>query len=450
MRTFMKRRMATPEWLVPVINGFIQRPGRQAALRSVFFCVLAMEFTGTAGDWPQWRGPSRDGHAAPDENLPEGLPSNLEPVWQQPAGSGFASPITAGDRLFLAEEDQGQEVLRALRPATGAQIWNAAYGPSDGDEWGSGPRCTPLADEDRIYVQSMRGEFACVSQEDGRTLWRFSFEKDYGVEWAGGGNAPTAASRRRGHSGAPVVLRDRIYVAVGATDGATVVAFDKRNGKELWRSGEDETAYAALITGPLAGRQQLVAYTAGGLRGLDLDTGEHLWQVPLRTAANRHAVTPILLADSVIVSSHTIGLRAFRTVAQEGRTRVAPLWSVPSLKTSIATMVHVAGHLYGQGPDQNFVCVDAATGDVKWDQPGFGERPLVGYSSTLAAGDRLLVLTDDGQLVLMRANPERYVELGRVQICGRTWSHHAFAGGRLYVRDRRALLAFDLRDVAGR
>ena len=206
------------------------------------------------------------------------------------------------------------------------------------------------------------------------------------------------------------------------------------------------------MTGSLAGRQQVVAYTAGGLRGLDLDNGEQLWHVPLRTAANRHAVTPILAADSIVVSSHTIGLRSFRALADEGRTSLAPSWSVPSLKTSIATMVLVAGHLYGQGPDQNFVCVDAATGDVKWSQQGFGERPLVGYSSTLAAGDRLLVMTDDGQLVLMQANPERYTELGRVQICGRTWSHHALAGGRLYVRDRRALLAFDLSpaEAAGR
>jgi outer membrane protein assembly factor BamB len=414
--------------------------------------LLATTLIAAGGDWPQWRGPFRDGHAASDEVLPATLPANLEPAWQQQVGSGFASPITAGDRLFLAEEGQGKEVLRALRPATGALIWKTAYGPSDGDEWGSGPRCTPLADDDRIYVQSMRGEFACLSQEDGGVLWSFSFEKDYGVEWAGGGNAPAAASRRRGHSGAPVISGNRIYVSVGATEGATVVAFDKRNGKELWRSGTDETAYAALMTGSLAGRQQLVAYTAGGLRGLDLDTGEQLWQVPLRTAANRHAVTPILVADSVVVSSHTIGLRGFRTLADEGRTSVAPLWSAPALKTSIATMVHVTGHLYGQGPDQNFVCVDAATGEIEWSQPGFGERPLVGYSSTLAAGDRLLVLTDDGQLVLMQANPERYAELGRVQICGRTWSHHALAGGRLYVRDRRALLAFDLSgaDAAGR
>jgi outer membrane protein assembly factor BamB len=331
-----------------------------------------------------------------------------------------------------------------LNPDTGATLWQTAYAPSDGDEWGSGPRCTPLAEEGRLYVQSMRGEFACLDQRDGRRLWGFSFEKDYGVKWAGGGDAPDAASRRRGHSGAPVVAGARIFVAVGSVDGATIVAFDKRTGQEQWRSGNDETAYAALITGRLAGRDQVIAYTAKGLTGLDLASGEPLWYVPLRTLANRHTSTPILREEEVIVSSHSLGLRSFRTARDGNALQAQPHWSVPALKTSIATLVQVDDHLYGQGPSQNFICIDARDGSQKWSQPGFGERPLVGYSAVLAAGKRLLVLTDDGQLVLLQATSERYAELGRFQACGKTWNHPALAEGRVFLRDRRELLAYDL------
>jgi outer membrane protein assembly factor BamB len=290
----------------------------------------------------------------------------------------------------------------------------------------------------------MRGEFACLDQRDGRRLWGISFENDYGVKWAGGGDAPDAASRRRGHSGAPVVAGDRIYVAVGSVNGATIVAFDKRTGQERWRSGQDETAYAALVTGRLAGRDQVIAYTAKGLSGLDLQSGEPLWTVPLRTLANRHTSTPILREDEIIVSSHSIGLRSFRTTRHGDRLQTVPHWSVPALKTSIATLVQVGDYLYGQGPSRNFICVDARTGAEKWAQPGFGEKPLVGYSAVLAAGRRLLVLTDDGQLVLLQATPDRYVELGRFQACGKTWNHPALAGGRVFLRDRRELLAYDL------
>ncbi len=415
-----------------------------ALRRSLGFALLVTALSGTGGDWPQWRGPLRDGHAAPDETLPETLPPDLAPRWHQPAGGGFASPVVAAGRLFVVEDIDGQETARALQPDTGTEIWRTPYARTFGDEWGSGPRCTPLADDSRLYVQSMRGEFACLDQADGRRLWHLSFEADYGVHWEGGNDASDSASRRRGHNGAPVIVGTRIYVAVGSTRGASVVCFDKATGSEVWRAGSDETAYAALMSGRLAGREQVIAYTAGGLVGFGLDRGEILWRAPLRTAANRHVVTPILNKDTVTVSSHTIGLRSYHIDASGAGLTASLAWSKPALKTSLATLVQVGGHLYGQGPDQNFLCVQADTGSVKWSQPGFGERPLVGYTATLAAGDRLLALTDGGQLVLIAADPEKYRELGRVQICGRTWNHPALAGGRIYLRDRRQLLAVDL------
>lgn len=419
------------------------------------FCIVltALTVSVPAGDWPQWRGPLRDGHAAPDERLPDSLPASFEPRWQQPVGGGFASPIVAGSRLFLLEEIDGKETARALKPETGEELWRTPYAPAQGDEWGSGPRCTPVADDGRLYVQSLRGEFACLDQTDGRRLWGFSFEKDYGVKWEGGNDGSDSASRRRGHNGSPIILRDRIYVPVGATNGGTIVCFDKKTGTEIWRVGSDETAYAPLMTATLAGREQVIAFSAPGLTGLMPTTGEVLWRIPLRTAANRHAVTPIILRDEVIVSSHSIGLRNFRIETgksgQDSRFVARPAWSNPSLKTSLATLVYVDGFFYGQGPDRNLICVSATNGVVQWSQSGFGERPLVGYSATLAAGRRLLVLTDDGQLVLLAAEPSRYTELGRAQVCGKTWSHPALAEGRLYLRDRRALLAFDLPAPAG-
>ncbi len=399
----------------------------------------------SAGDWPQWRGPARDGHAALDESFPASLPGGLEPRWRRPVGPGFASPVVVGNRVFHLDEENGREVAHALDARTGEPVWKAPFAPSDGDEWGTGPRCTPVADDGRLYVQSLQGEFACLDQSDGRRLWGFSFARDYAVTYLGGKDQADAAARRRGNTGAPVIVGDRVAVSVGSTNGATIVCFDKRSGSELWRSGNDEAAYAALMGGPLAGRSQVVAYTAFSLLGLDADRGTELWRIPLKSHANRHAVTPVFDGDTIVVSSHTIGTRAFRVAGQSGRGQTAvEHWARPQLKTSLATTVLVDGHLYGQGPDRDFVCLDAATGTTRWSRRGFGEKPLTGYSATIASQDRLLVLSEIGQLVLIQADPAGYRELGRDQVCGKTWSHPAYAGGTLYLRDQRHLIALPL------
>lgn len=420
-------------------------PGPLRSAVSLLLLLVSSAFS-PAGDWPQWRGPRRDGHVSPGETFPSRLPASLEPRWHLPAGGGFASPILSGSRLFLADEQDRRETARCLDAATGRELWRTPYAETAGDEWGTGPRCTPVADDQRLYIQSLKGEFACLDQTDGHRLWGFSFERDFQVEYVGGSDASDAAARRRGNSGSPILLGDRLYVPVGSTNGATVVCLDKLTGREHWRAGTDETAYAALMTGRLAGRDHLVAYTAFSLLGLDALRGDVLWRIPLKSHANRHAVTPVIAGNDVLVSSHTLGLRAFTVTSRSPDTGLAchPHWSAPRLKTSLATLVLVDGFLYGQGPDKNYHCVDPATGEVRWSQPGFGEQLLVAYASTLAAGKRLLVVTEAGLLLLLEARPDRYSELGRHQVSGKTWSHPAFANGRLYLRDRRELYAFDL------
>jgi len=414
---------------------------RACALMALAWMGVAIVVS--AGDWAQWRGPHRDGHAAGDELLPESLPEP-EPAWTVPLGGGFSGVIVAGDRVFVSDERSHEEVVHALDARTGGELWRVAYAPSAGDEWGSGPRCTPLADDGRVYLQSLKGEFVCVSQEDGRRLWGTSFERDYGVTFLGGGDASDAASRRRGHNGSPVVLGDRIHVAVGSAARGTVVAFDKRTGREVWRAGEDETAYAGLMLARSGAEDHVIGFTATALGAWNAADGSPRGSIPLRTAANRHAVTPLVLGNRVIVSSHTLGLRAFDFVEKHGAWEVRAVWEAPSLKTSLSTGVVVGGHLYGQGPDRDFVCVEVATGRIRWRREGFGDRPLVGHSAVIAAGSRLFVLGDDGQGVLVAADPEGYRELSRHQYCGRTWSHPALARGHLYIRDRRQLVAVSL------
>lgn len=412
-------------------------------MRTLFAVTLlaTLSLSSFAGDWPQWRGPSRDGHAA-DSLAPNRLSSELKPIWKIPVGGGHSSPIVAGDTVIYLDEDGTSEVVHALDATTGKERWKVSFAPRFQDEWGAGPRSTPLIDGDRVYVQSCTGEFRCLALADGKTIWGTSFENDFGVKFLGN-KANEGTATRRGNNGSGVIDGNRIIVPVGSTKGASLVCFDKKNGTILWKSGDDEAAYSSFVLATFAGTRQVVALTAEALQGADVESGKILWRVPLKTAAKRHAASPVIIGDQVAVNSHTIGMRSFRIEKDSGGFKATEAWANPGLKINLATPVLLGGFLYNQGASKDYVCVNAKTGELNWAQPGFG-LGRKDYSSTIAVGKNLLVLTEDGTLLLIAGNPDKYTELGRVQVCGNTWSHPALADGKLYVRDGRSLQCFNL------
>src|SRR6185369_16234791 len=188
---------------------------------------------------------------------------------------------------------------------------------------------------------------------------------------------------------------------------------------------------------------QLVAFTADALLGTDLQTGKILWRVPFKTDAKRHAGSPVIVGDTVVVNSQTIGMVGTKISTDSGGLLASEAWVNKALKINLATPVLVGQHLYSQGVSPNYICADARTGELKWAQPGFvGGKEA--YCSTIVIGKNLLVLTHDGQLLLLAADPAKYTELGRLQVCGKTWSFPAYADGKLFVRDERTLLCIDL------
>jgi outer membrane protein assembly factor BamB len=412
--------------------------------KTLNFALVLFCFTigARAGDWPQWLGPQRDGHAPADSPSVEKLAPELKVVWRKRLGGGFSSPVVAGGKVVVFDENGQEEVAHLLDAKTGVEIWSAAIGPVYRDEWGAGPRSTPIIDGDQVFVQSCRGEFRCLTLATGSVNWGASFEKDFGVKFLGS-KADEGTAARRGNNGSPVVDGDAVIVPVGSTNGATLVCFDKRSGKILWKAGQDEAAYSSPVVATLAGVKQVVAFTADALMGVEREHGTILWRVPFRTSAKRHAATPVTWGDTVIVNSHTIGLVATKIVAQGGGLQAVPLWANKELKINLSTPVRVGDYLYDQGPNQTYICADARTGETKWQAPGFGGRGTEN-SSTIVIGKNLLVLTDEGELVLMAARSDRYTELARTQVCGKNWNFPALADGRLYVRDARELICYDL------
>jgi len=288
----------------------------------------------------------------------------------------------------------------------------------------------------------MNGEFRCLDLASGKTIWQTSFDQQFGVKFLGS-KANEGTASRRGNNGSGVIDGHRLFLPVGSTDGASLVAFDKKTGKVLWKSGNDEAAYSSLMFGTLAGIRQVLAFNADALVGADAETGKILWRVPLRTNAKRHAASPVIFGDHVAVNSHTFGVACFKIAKDSGGVTATPVWANKDARINLATPVLVDGHFYSQGATKDYICLDATTGQLKWSQPGFGQGRK-DYASTIVVGKRLLVLTEDGQLLLLEPTPARYTEVARLQVCGNTWSFPAYADGKLYVRDGRQLMRLNL------
>ncbi len=403
--------------------------------------VLALLISTTfAADWPQWRGPARTGHVPTGEPMPQTLPAEPKSVWRVPVGGGFASPVLLGGRLFHLDDQAGTEVAHAVDPATGKELWSAKIFSSHQDGFGIGPRTTPVADGDKVFVQSAKGEFQCLDAASGKVVWRKNFVDDFGAIYVGEKGTAAGASRH-GATGSPIIDGENIIVQVGSTQGASIVALKKATGDVVWKSENDQTAYAAPVIATIAGVRQFVSFTAEALIGLDPANGKLLWRTPAATRLGRNVTTPNVWRDLVIVASHQLGLVATR-VTKDGASEA---WVNKKMLINFSSPVVVGDHLYGLGPAKNLVCIAAATGNLAWEQPGLthtdGSRAEAAF---LVMGKSILTLTDGGELVLFAADPAGYRELGRTQACGVTWCNPAYADGRLYLRDAKELICLEL------
>jgi len=426
---------------------YIAQPPMKSLAPAPLFALILTASIASAADWPQWRGPNRDGAVTDPKHKLEKLPAEPKALWKIPAGPGQSSPIVAGGKVLFMDAKDNQEIVHCLDLATGKELWTAVAGPTVefSPAYGGGPRCTPLIEGDRVYTQSSGGEFRCLALADGKKIWETSFGGVYGATFLGNKSgdpgAKETASRRHGNNGSAAIDGDRIFVPVGSTNGATLVAFDKKTGKELWRAGNDNTAYSSVMVGTLAGTRQVVHFTADALMGVDVKDGTMLWRVPLKTGAKRHACTPVIVGDTVMVSSSSIGTLGFKVVKKGSGYDAEPAWANASNKTILTTPTVAEKTVFtlGSGDRADLVALDLATGSQLWAQRGLSD-----YASITAVNDKLLVLNSTGELLLVKADPAKYEELGRTQLCAKTWASPAYTDGKIVVKDEASLTAFAL------
>jgi outer membrane protein assembly factor BamB len=387
----------------------------------------------SAATWTDFRGPNRDGRYAATAirtNWPrEGLPR----LWKQPVGGGYASFVVADGRAYTIEQRRNQEVVAAYDVGTGREMWTSGWNANFRESLGGdGPRATPTYHEGRIYALGAEGELRVLDAVKGELIWRKNILTDN-----------NAGNLQWGMSAAPLIVDDKVLVLLGGSRGTSVVAYNKATGDVVWKALNDEQAYVSPMIVTLAGVPQILVVSASRATGLTIDKGQLLWQYPWVTSMGINVAQPIVFKhngnDRIFLSaSYGTGAAVFELTRNGERFETKTIWENQRMKNKFTSSVLHNGFVYGL--DESILgCLDVNTGEQKWKGGRYG------YGQIMLAGDHIIVLTEDGALVLVRATPDRHEEVARFQaIEGKSWNHPVIADGRLLVRNLQEMAAFDI------
>ena len=404
------------------------------------FPALAACFA-PAADWPQWRGPGRDGISHETGLLKEWPKEGPKLIWQiKDAGSGFSTPAVVGDRIFLlGSKGTDDEFVQARAVDDGRKIWSTRIGKvGNPDQKPSypGARSTPTVDGDSLYALGSDGDLVCLAVAGGDVVWKKNLRTDFG------GKPGTWA-----YAESPLVDGDVLVCTPGGKD-ATLVALNKKSGDLIWKCPVpegDEAAYASVIIVDAGNRKQYVQFLQKGVVGVDAQNGKLLWRYN-RTAEGSPAniPTPLAAGDSIYTAAGKSGGALVQLNVADGAFKAKQIYFSPKLPTSIGGTVKIGDYLYGTN-GKTLQCVTFASGEVKWSDRGIGPGALC------YADGRLYLHGENGEMALVEATPEAYRERGRFTPANppdrggaKAWAYPVISGGRLYIRDGESLWSYDI------
>ena len=380
--------------------------------------------------WTDFRGPMRDGRYTESPILTKWPAGGLRKLWKQPVGGGYASFVVAGGRAFTIEQRRKQEAVTAYDVATGRELWFHAYDADFQESMGGdGPRATPTWHGGLVYSLGATGELRVLDEGSGKLKWSRNILSDNGAE-----------NLQWGMAASPLIVDDKVLVQPGGDRGRSFVAYNKLTGEPVWKSLDDRQAYTTPMLLTLADRRQILSVTARRAVGLAPEDGTLLWDYPWTTEYDVNAAMPIPVDSNRIVLSSGYGHgAALVEISAKGSGFAArTVWSNNRLKNKFNHSVLHDGYLYGLD-EAILACMDPRTGELKWKGGRYG------YGQLLLASGHLIVTTESGEVVLVRATPEKHTEVARFQaIEGKTWNVPAIDNGLLLVRNINEMACFRL------
>ncbi len=378
-------------------------------------------------DWPQWRGPTRDGISRESGWLTAWPAEGPRKLWEGNVGIGLSSFSVNQGRLYTMGNVNEKDTVFCYDARTGRSIWRHEYAcPSKDPNGYHGTRCTPTLDAGRVYTLSRAGHFFCLDAASGEVKWSKDFKKDLG------GEPPTW-----GFVGSPLIERDWVLTEAGGKNNASVAAFEKRTGELVWQAGNDGAGYSSLIAFSLAGQRCFLQFSTDHLVCRRMKDGSELWRVPWKTSYGVNAATPIIQGDEIFISS---GYDTGCALLKAAPTAAQVLWRNKNMRNHVNSCLLLNGFLYGYD-ESELKCLDWKTGAVRWRTDAYGK------GAVQSADGKLILYGQHGKLGLAQASPEAFKELCSFQaLTGNdTWANPVLANGILYARSLDKMIALDVR-----
>jgi outer membrane protein assembly factor BamB len=390
--------------------------------------VAAQTSNPATTDWPQWRGPNRDGISKETGLLKTWPEDGLNVIWKSPIGAGYSSLAISQGHIYTMDSAGKDEFVVCLDQANGKEIWRTITDAVFDSDQGDGPRSTPTVDGNWVYAIGANGMLVALNAKDGKKVWSHDLRKEFESEIP-----------RWGTSTSPIVEKDLLLVDVGGKTGFSLMAFNKKDGTIVWKSHTDKQGYSSPIAITIGGIRQIVFFTGTALVSVS-PKGDVYWKYPWRTDYDANIATPLFIPpDKIFISSsYGTGAAVVKVAAADGKATVSEVWKNKVMENHFNSSVLNQGYIYGFD-NAVLKCIDANTGAEKWKKTGFGKGSLI------LADNHLIVLGERGQLALIEVTPSEYKEVAQTQIMsGKTWTMPSLAGKKLYLRDQKQIVALDL------
>ncbi|MFN2493912.1 MAG: PQQ-binding-like beta-propeller repeat protein [Pyrinomonadaceae bacterium] len=398
-------------------------------IAAVILLLSTLASAQTAANWPQWRGPNRDGISKETGLLKQWPAAGPSLVWKAlGAGRGYSSMAVANGRLFTMGLRADVEYVIAFDVATGKEVWATPHGTAYRDSRGDGPRGTPTVDGNNVYALGGNGDLSCLDAKTGRIIWKMNVLTKFGgenISW--------------GISESPLIIDDKLLINAGGP-GASIVALNKKDGSSIWKSQSDKAGYSSGMPVQVGNTPQVVFFTHTRAVGLDLKDGKLLWEYsrPANDVAN--VATPVVRGNRVFISSDYGTGAGLVEIKADGKAQ--EVYFTKDMRNHHSSSILIGDYLYGFSSGI-LTAMRFDTGEVAWRDRSVGKGSLV------YADGNLYALSENGVVGLVETTPVAYREKGRFRIQQEslpTWTHPIIAGGRLYLRDQDTIYAYDVKE----
>jgi len=410
----------------------------------------------SADDWPQWRGPNRDGVWRETGIIEKFDGDELEPVWRVDIGSGYSGPTVADGRVYVTDrvtQPKQIERVHCFDEKTGKKLWSYEYDCIYRNvSYEAGPRASVTIHDGRAYALGTMGDFHCFDAATGKVLWKKDLDAEYRIRMPVWGIAS-----------APLIEKDLVIVQIGGEDESDLVAFDRKTGAQRWHALSDQVSYVAPIVITQGGKRVLVCYTGDNVVGLDPATGRVYWRVPFPPKQMVIGIaTPVYDGHHLFLTNFFDGSMLLELSKSEPRAR--QVWHrvgesekmTDALQSIISTPVIRDGYIYGVDSYGELRCLELMTGDRVWEDLTAVPKARWATIHFVEHGDKYWMFNEKGELIIGKLSPSGFTEIDRAKIIeptrdqlpsrrgGVTWSHPAFADKHIFVRNDNELRCIDL------